>query len=291
MKNSNKILGLVLILLALANFYLWGYIFRLNGNLHVVFFDVGQGEAIFIETPQGHQILIDGGSSKKILTKLGGEMPFWDRSLDLVILSHPEKDHLGGLNYVLRRYKVKNILWNGVEKDTKIFEYWKENLDKEKRKEKAREILAQRGQKIRAGNVQILVLYPFESLAGKKYQNSNDTSVIARLIFGKNSFLFTGDATKKTENQLIRENSLLNSFKLASQVLKIGHHGSKTSTSKEFLKEVSPEVAVISCGRNNPYGHPHQEVLRNLQDFGIKILTTSQKGDIKIVSDGNNLIY
>ena len=279
-----KFLILIVVLLSLTNFYLWQYILQLDGNLQVVFFDVGQGEAIFMETPEGHQILIDGGPSKKILTKLASEIPFWDRTLDLVILSHPEKDHLAGLNYVLRRYKVENILWNGVEKDTKTFEYWKENLEKEKQKEKAREIIARRGQKIRAGNVQMFILYPFQNLRGKEYKDSNDTSIVVKLVFGETSFLFTGDVTQKTENQLLAEK-----VGIDSDVLKVGHHGSKTSTSRKFLKEVSPEIAVISCGKNNPYDHPHQNVLKNLEEFAIKVLRTDQQGDIKIFSDGEIL--
>jgi competence protein ComEC len=277
-----EVLLISILLLILANLYLWRFVFSLDGNLQVIFFDVGQGDSIFIETPQGHQILIDGGPSKKILEKLAMELPFWDRTLDLVILSHPEKDHLEGLNYVLRRYKVENILWTGVLRETNVFREWQEALEKEK----ANEVIAKAEEEIKAGNVKIFILYPFQSLAGKEYKNSNDTSIVANLVFGENSFLFTGDATKKTEQQLLAKK-----LDIDSDVLKVGHHGSKTSTSKEFLKEVSPEIAVISCGRNNRYGHPHKEVLQNLRNFGIKILNTCQKGDIKIVSNGNDLIY
>ena len=272
--------------MALANFYLWGAVFHLDGNLHILFFDIGQGDAIFIETPEGHQILIDGGPSKKILEKLMKEMPFWDRTIDLVILSHPEKDHLKGLLHVLNRYKVENVLWTGVLRDTEVFREWQKLLNQEKKREYAREFIAKAGQEIKGGDAKIFILYPFQNLSGKKYKNSNDTSVIAYLIFGKKSFLFTGDATKKTEEKLLEEK-----FDINSDVLKISHHGSKTSTSKEFLKEVSPEIAVISCGRNNRYGHPDGEVLNRLKKFGIKILRTDQKGDIKVVSNGNDLIY
>ncbi len=280
MKVKRTALFLGLFLLVLANGLLWQAIFNLEGNLKVVFFDVGQGDAIFIETPEGIQILIDGGSSKKILGKLSEEMPFWDKTLDLVILTHPEKDHLGGLNYVLRRYEVENILWTGILRDTKTFEYWQENLENEK----ANEIIAEEGQRIKAGEAQISIFYPFESLAGKEYKDSNDTSIIARLIFGKNSFLFTGDATKKTEKELLAQE-----FKLNSDVLKAGHHGSKTSSSGGFLENVIPKIAVISCGKNNPYGHPHQDVLNNLEEFAIKVLRTDERGDIKIISDGEDL--
>ncbi|MDI6883333.1 MAG: ComEC/Rec2 family competence protein [Patescibacteria group bacterium] len=287
MKWERKVFLVIIFLLVLANFFVWQEVFGLDGKLKVIFFDVGQGEAIFIETGLGHQILIDGGPSERILEKLAKELPFWDKTLDLVILTHPEKDHLFGLNYVLERYKVENIFWTGVKKDTKTYGEWQEKINKEQ----AKITIAQRGQKIKAGEVQIFIFYPLENLEGKLFEkNSNDSSLVAKLFFGKNTFLFTGDITEKTEKELlIRDNSRLNSQGLASQVLKVAHHGSKTSSSKEFLAEVLPEIAIISCGRNNPSRHPHQETLHRLQEFAIKILRTDEVGDIKIVSDGNNL--
>ena len=129
-------------------------------------------------------------------------------------------------------------------------------------------------------------------MAGKELENSNDTSIVSHLVFGKNSFLFTGDISKEAEKELlIHINSCSNSCKFAildSDVLKVAHHGSKTSSSEEFLKEVSPEIAVISVGKSNSYGHPHQEVLEILTKYGIKILRTDLDGDIKIFSDGKN---
>ena len=125
------------------------------------------------------------------------------------------------------------------------------------------------------------ILYPFENLEGKEIQDSNDTSVVDRLVFSSNSFLFTGDITQTAEKEIINKNIDVN-----SDVLKIAHHGSKTSTVEEFLKEVSPEIAVISVGKGNSYGHPTQEVLENLNKYGIKVLRTDEMGDIKIISDG-----
>lgn len=273
---------MILVLLFLTNIFVWQEVFDLiHPNLEVVFFDVGQGDATFIETPQGHQILIDGGSGKKILEKLSEEMPFWDRSLDLVILTHPEKDHLGGLIWVLNRYQVANILWTGILRETKVFEEWQKKLEKEE----ANIVIAQAGQKIKAGNLQIYILFPQESLAGKSFEeSSNDTSIVSQFSFGENTFLFTGDISKKVEKEL-----LAREIELSSEVLKVAHHGSKNSTSKEFLAEVAPEIAVISSGRNNPYGHPRQQVLRNLENLAIKVLRTDQQGDIKISSNGKNL--
>ncbi len=270
---------MIIFFLILANFFIWKEIFALSrGFLKVIFFDIGQGDAIFIETSQGHQILIDGGpSGKKLLEKLSNQIPFWDKTIDLVILTHPDYDHLAGLNYVLNRYKVENILWNGVEKDTKTFGYWKENLDTERKEDKARVVIAQKGQKIKAGKVEIFILYPLENLENKFFKGtSNDTSIVAKLLFFENTFLFTGDITKKVEKKILE-------FDLGATVLKIAHHGSKVSTSKEFLEKVQPRLAVISVSENNAYGHPHQEVLSNLEEFGIKVLRTDQEGDIKII--------
>ena len=287
MGNRRKLNLLVILFLFLVNIFVWQALFNLERNqvLEVTFFDVGQGEAIFIETPYKHQILIDGGPDSRILEKLNKEMPFWDKTIDLVILTHPEKDHLKGLLKVLERYKVKQILWTGVIHKTADYNKWKELI----KKEKARITIARASQKIKAGKVFLDVLYPFENLEGEEFKDSNDTSIVSRLIFGNNSFLFTGDITKSVEKKMLfgcREKA--NCF-LDSDALKVAHHGSKTSTSEEFLREVSPEIAVISCGKNNPYHHPHQEVLKNLEDFARKVLRTDQQGDIKISSNGKNL--
>ncbi len=226
---------------------------------------------------------LTGGSGKIILEKLATELPFWDRSLDLVILTHPEKDHSGGLIWVLNRYQVANILWTGVLRETKSFGEWQEKL----KKEETNIVIARAGQKIKASNLQLFILYPFESLAGELFkESSNDTSIVARLLFGKTTFLFTGDITQKIEKKILEEEITVD-----SDVLKVAHHGSKTSSIKEFLEKVGPAITVISCGRNNPYGHPHQKVLRNLENLAIKVLRTDQNGDIKITSDGQHLKF
>jgi len=282
---------LFIFILLLANVFVWQEVLREDNNLKVVFFDVGQGDSIFVETPEGHQILIDGGpSGKRILEKLSKEIPFWDKTIDLVILTHPDYDHLAGLNYVLRRYRVKNILWSGIEKNTKTYQYWIENLKKEK-KEGGKIVIAERGQIVKAGEAELYIFYPFESLESKLFdKSSNDSSVVAKLTFGNSSFFLPGDITEKTEKKLISENSSAEKIQqLRSSVLKVAHHGSKNSTSREFLEEVLPEIAVISVGKNNSYGHPHEKVLRRLEDFGIKVLRTDIKGDIKIISNGNYL--
>ncbi len=276
---------IILGVLAGLNILAWLASWQLGwqSGLEVTFFDVGQGDAIFIETPERYQILIDGGPNDKVLEKLGKEMPFFDRTIDLVILSHPEKDHMAGLLEVLETYKVENILWTGVVRDTAEYQEWQKLIGKEG----ARIFIAQAGQLIRlseSGTDKYMeVLYPFDNLEGKVLKDSNDASIVARLVFGQNSFLFTGDVTQSVEK------ILLNRVKqqLNADVLKVGHHGSKTSTASKFVKAVSPEIAVISLSKENTYGHPHQEVLDNLA--GVEILRTDSEGDIKIKSDGVSL--
>lgn len=248
--------------------------------LEVNFFDVGQGDAIFIQTPQRYQILIDGGPNNAILEKLSSEMPFWDRTIHLIILTHPEHDHYGGLIEVLKRYKVNNILWTGILRETEEYEIWKDLIQKEG----AKIIIAQSGQTIKVGEAQLNILCPFESLEGQKLKNTNNTSIINNLVFNENSFLFTGDAFKSVERKLANKGVFLE-----SDVLKVGHHGSKTSTSEEFIEAVNPKIAIIQCGRDNRYGHPHSETLAILEKYDIKVLRTDIDGDVKIISDGKTL--
>ena len=281
-KGAREVSFFVLGLLFFLNVSAWLAVYDLNKPqlLEVNFFNVGQGEAIFIETPSRHQILIDGGPSSLILEKLAESLPFWDRTIDLIILTHPEHDHLAGLIEVLKRYKVENILWTGIVRDTSEYDEWVKLIKNEGAKIK----IAQASQRINLStyevNRHIDILYPFENLEGQEFENSNNTSIVAKLIFGENSFLFTGDAYQSVEKKLVSRGWGLN-----SDVLKVGHHGSKTSTSEEFIKQVSPEIAVISVGKDNPYQHPHQETLDTLEKYGIKILRTDKNGDIKILVD------
>lgn len=283
MDNSIKadIVFASLFLLILANIFVWQFIFSLNGNLKVVFFDIGQGDSAFIETPQGHQILIDGGPGERVLTKLGKAMPFWDKTIDLIVSTHPDYDHLSGLVKVLQRYQVENIVWNGQESISKTFIDWQKVLALEK----AKVFLGAKGLTVKAGQTMFSTLWPLENSSGQSFGENNELSIVLRLDYGLNKFLFTGDITTKSEKMLISEEKQ----KIKADVLKVAHHGSKYSSSAEFLRAVSPQTAVISCGANNRYGHPSEEVLRNLREFAINVLRTDQTGDIIIRSDGQKI--
>lgn len=286
MKSPLKLLGLIFLgVLFSLNLTAWDAVWGLNKPqvLEVIFFDVGQGDAIFIQTPQGHQILIDGGPDSSILEKLGREMPFWDRSIDLIILTHPHYDHLAGFIPVLKNYKVENILWTGILIDSTIFKEWERAI----RAKGAKIYIAQDGQKITAGKATLVISHPFNNLENEKIrdQDIDETSLVLKVRFGENSFLFTGDAPKSIEKGLVERK-----IDLESAVLKVGHHGSKNSTADDFIQKVSPQIAVISAGKNNKYGHPHQETLDTLDKYGIRIFRTDFKEDIKIFSDGDKII-
>jgi len=283
-EKNKKLTSFFIGILFLANILAWIAVFDLNHPrlLEVSFFDVGQGDSVFIETPGKRQILIDGGPDSTVLEKLGEEMPFWDREIDLIILTHPDFDHLIGLIEVLKNYKVTNILWTGIEFDNNAHEDWLNAI----REEGAKIIIVQAGQRVKIGEVNLEIIYPFENLNGKKVKDINNSSIVARLIFRKTSFLFPGDIYKSAEKEIVDRNNDLD-----SDILKISHHGSKNSSDEEFVRKVSPEIGLISVGKNNKYGHPHQEILGILEKYGIKILRTDVDGDIKIISDGNNFDY
>jgi len=267
----------IIFLLIFLNVLAWITVFGLNNPfLEITFFDIGQGDSSFIEIPNGYQILVDGGPNSKVLEKLSERMSFWDRTIDLIILTHPERDHLFGLLGVLERYKIENILWTGVVNNTAEFQEWSELIEKEG----AKIYIAQKDQIIKAGNASAKVLYPFESLKGVEPKSMNDTSIVFSLFYGKNSFLFTGDASKSVEMKLET---------VDSDVLKVGHHGSKMSTSRNFVERVSPDVAVISVGKENSYGHPNLDTLQSLE--GVKVFRTDIDGDIEIASNGSHLLF
>ena len=270
-------------ILLVLNIFSWNVVRDLNKPrfLEVNFLNVGQGDAVFIESPKRQQILIDGGPDSAVLEKLAKKMPFWDRTIDLIILSHPEKDHLTGLLDVLKRYKVENILWTGVVRDTPEYKEWTELI----KKEGAQIRIAKAGQKIElSSNPDNLIYFnifnPNSDLSGQDFKDSNDTSIVADIVFNDVSFLFTGDISSALEKKLV-----LVGLPLESNVLKVSHHGSKYSTADYFLESVSPDIAVIEVGKNS-YGHPTEEVLERLKNFGIKTLRTDLDGDIKITTNG-----
>jgi competence protein ComEC len=284
MQGKNKELTflhvLILVILSVFVFSVSESASEKDGLLKVYFFDVGQGDAIFIETPNGNQVLIDGGPDSGIINRLSEVMPFYDREIDAVILSHAHSDHLIGLFSVLERYDVRRILQTKETNRSPMLDAWEEI----KTEEGAEEIEAINGTTIDLGSgVTIKILYPLESLDGKKVKNNNNSSVMIMLKYGRTEILFTGDMEIPIERKLI-----LQKIPLDVDVLKIAHHGSDTSSSEAFLSVTSPDTAVISVGEDNRYRHPSKTVLLRLESFGIPYYRTDTDGSIKLISDGEN---
>jgi competence protein ComEC len=276
-KIAYAILGILFLIAVLV----WLAVFSLkNQELEIIFFDIGQGDSILIKTKNNQQILIDGGPDDSVVDKLGENLPFYDKKIELIILTHPDKDHLSGLVEVVKRYQVDKILKTGVECSTEVCQILLEQIQKKKIPVE----IAQAGQTIFLDkNIFLGILNPSENLFGENVKNKNDASIVAKLIAGKNSVLFTGDITSKSEKKLVENN-----FNLQSDFLKIAHHGSKYSTSENFLKEVSPETAIISVGKNS-WGMPTKEVLEKLDRKKIKVYRTDIDGDVRIIFSENNL--
>lgn len=246
-------------------------------EIHVL--DVGQGDAIFIETPDGVQVLIDGGPDSGVLRELGKHMRVDDRTIDMVVSTHPDQDHIGGLIDVLERYTVSSILLTEHEGDGTAASTYRRLVDAEG----ATIVFARRGQVFELGaSTTLSVLFPESDVRGME---SNTSSIVLQLHYGDTTYLFTGDAPKAIEEYLV----LRDGEYLQSDVLKVGHHGSRTSTSESFLQEVSPTFAIISAGADNRYGHPHVEVTDLLFNHGVEVLQTAEEGTISFQSDGSHV--
>lgn len=254
-----------------------------SGNLEVVLLDIGQGDAIFIRTPQNQKILIDGGPKNNVLLPLANELSFFERKIDLLVITHPDLDHIAGLTEVLRRYEVENILMTGVQHET----YWYQDILKQISKKNipvyiANEELdfdfssASSGQ---VAGVILDILWPRKIIAGSKPKDANFPSVVIRISYGETSALLTGDLEERGEKELLKTTQ-----NIQSDILKLGHHGSRHSSSEDFLRAVNSSVALVSAGKDNQFGHPHEEVLERVKDQDI--YSTIEQGSVRIVSDG-----
>jgi competence protein ComEC len=247
--------------------------------LTVAFLDVGQGDATFIETPNDVQVLIDGGPDGGVLRELQREMGFFDRSIDIVVATHFDQDHIGGLIDVLERYEVSLVLITDNESDTTVTNTFFDAL----KDEHAEILYARAGQSISLlGGARLDVLFPEGSVRGSE---SNASSIVLQLAYGETRFLLTGDAPSSVERYLAAQHGNT----LQSDVLKVGHHGSQTSSDRTFVEVVDPSYGVISAGKDNRYGHPHDEVLDTLASLSVDTKNTADSGSITFTSDGETL--
>jgi competence protein ComEC len=268
--------------LSVAALLIWVAVFSLpDGRLRVTFFNVGQGDAIFLRSPRGHQILVDGGPSPSALLEgLGRTMPYWDRSLDLVVLSHADEDHLTGLIPVVERYHVARAMAPTLPGESKLAEEWQDLL----RRRQVPLVVGQRDVRLELEDGVLLeVLHPGpEPLRGAASDNNN--SLVLRVAFGRASFLLSGDLEQAGERDLLQTQ-----LPFKSWALKVSHHGAAGGTSGPFLAAAAPELAIISVGEDNHFGHPAPEVLSRLEASGATVLRTDQRGDIEVITDGDQV--
>ena len=292
MRRSSAIQGFTILFLAVLAIVIWLGVAAEDrgGKLTVSFLDIGQGDAIFIDAPSGRQVLIDGGSGRSVLRQLGKTMPWYDRSIDIIVCTHPDADHIGGLIDVLDRYKVGMIVESSVLGETPLWETFEKRVADES-KSGAKLVKAQRGQVIDLGEGAYLeVLSPDRAVP---HVETNVGCVVTKLIYGDTAFMLPCDAPAAIEKYLVAlDGSTLlttGSISLHANVLKAGHHGSKTSSNFSFVGFVDPEYAIYSRGCDNSYGHPHQQTIDTFAKFNIPTLDTCERGTITFVSDGKTV--
>ncbi|NCS98754.1 MBL fold metallo-hydrolase [Candidatus Parcubacteria bacterium] len=265
--------------------------------LEIVFLDVGQGDAIYIETPNGFKTLIDTGPNSMVVRSVAKHLPFYDKSIDLLLVTHSDSDHVGGAVEVLKRFEINSFVQNSVVDNDALNTEIQKMIDEEK----IDQYFLKSGDKIildHEEEIYLEILWPPDD---HEESDNNDNSIVARLVYGEVRVMLTGDASLEIEEKIInalknKKYSTENDY-LQSDILKAGHHGSKTSTSLNFLQVTNPEFIIISAGKDNRFGHPHQEVLNNIEEYNknkeqeekIKTLETSVLGSIHFESDGESV--
>lgn len=286
MKKNNLKKYVILILVLSSFFYtFFSYVqknfFQVsNHNLRFHFIDVGQGDSSLIITPKGKTILIDAGDeahAKKVLSYVREQ---GIEKLDLVIATHPDADHIGGMDKVIKNFDIDVFAMPDVSAKTNQYK----QIQRELKAKKMKATRLYQGDEVQIDDdIDFEILSPVK---GKKYDDTNEYSIVTKIVYKDTSFILMGDATMENEVDIIN-----NVPDIDIDVLKLGHHGSSTSSSDYFITKTSPNIAIISCGKNNKYGHPHQEVMRVLKKHGVTPYRTDEMGDIVITSDGKEIKY
>jgi len=297
MQNKYKIFSLIFLLVAV----LWGISLSDNfkgvntssgqniatnkeivrDELVIYFLDVGQGDSSYVRLPDGTDFLIDGGPDKKVLESLGQVMPYWDKELNFIILTHPHADHVDGLVEVLRRYKVDKIYFTGIVHTAPGYLALLEEIKKQKIP--ANVIEGELTVAFTEG-ISLEFLYPRRNLTNLKLTELNNSSIINRLVYKNSEVLFMGDAEMSVEKELLEKK-----IGVQSDLIKVGHHGSSSSSSEEFVKKVAPMYAVIQVGKDNAFNHPSLKTLATLERTGVSVLRTDQVGTITFYMNGETL--
>ncbi|MFC1616176.1 ComEC/Rec2 family competence protein [Patescibacteria group bacterium] len=269
-KNLKKTYFGIFILLII---WIWAFLQLPDHKFHIYFLDVGQGDAIFIKTPQNHQILIDGGPQNKVIQELNQIIPFFDKNIDLLVLTHPHADHIQGLIEVLKRYQVEKVLITGVNYSNANYDEFLSEISTQN----IQVFSAEQSSDFILGEVIFDVIYPFSNISGQDFENINNSSIAMIITYQDHKILLSGDLEKEGEQELIETD-----LNLKVDIIKAAHHGSKTASSLNFLKRLSVKKAIIQSGKDNRFGHPHSESIRNFYRSGItQIFRNDQEGRVE----------
>ncbi len=242
--------------------------------------DVGQGDALYIESPTGTQVIVDGGPGNNLLKVLPKVLPFYDRSVDMIVVTNPDSDHYEGFIKFLDKYSVANVLEPGTTNSYQAYGVFQKKIEQKNIKK----TIARRGQEIDlGGGAYLQVLFPDRNVSEV---SPNTGSIVMKLVYGDASVLLQGDSISSIEQYLLE----LDGDYLKADILKAGHHGSKTSSIEEYVAKVSPKWAVISSGENNSYGHPHKETIQTMNKLKIPTYSTCNNGTILFESDGKSFV-
>lgn len=273
--------SLVPILLLILNVVIWATLAqaseRRSGILAVSFLDIGQGDSIYIEAPNGRQMIIDGGPNESLMSALPDVLQYGDKTIDVLVVTNPDADHYSGFLPLIDSYEIGAIVESGTTSDTALYNSFQDLISEKG----ILHLEAYAGQRIildKENDVYLEILFPDRDVAT---WDSNDGSIVSKLVYGNTSVLLMGDSTKLTEGIVVSGSDLS-----GVDILKAGHHGSKTSTGLPLLQESKPNVVVISAGENNRYGHPDEETIENLNEMHIPYLVTMDEGTITFISDG-----
>lgn len=280
-KSANNLVKYILILLFIGAILTWQAVFyKTDHYLHINMLNVGQGDAIHIRK-DNIDLLFDGGPDGSVLTELGKTMPFYDRELEYVFLTHADSDHVTGLVDVIKNYQVDHLYLTGAVKDTAVFNEFISTVESEN----IQISFIRFHDEIDIGDdFDFQVFWPDEEYAVNKNNDINNTSIVGRLSYKDVSILLTGDVENDAQTDIVSTYG----GELSSDILKVAHHGSKNATSESLLSVVEPEIALISVGEGNSFGHPHKETLDLLEKFGVQTFRTDCDSTISIISDGIN---
>ncbi len=279
---------LVLIPAVLNGLFLYIYVQEYGAQskvLTISYLNIGQGDSILIKTPSKQTMLIDGGLvTSNVLAEIGSALPFYKRTIDIVLASHPDADHIGGLPHVIENYTVGAYVDPGVNTVSTIDDHLSQLLEDKH----ITRLTARRGMRIildHQKNIYFEVFFPDRDVS-TWIKKTNDASIVGRLVYGTTSAWFNGDSPIAIEDELLQS---LRPEYMHADILKLGHHGSRTSTGEMFLSKIAPAYAVISAGKDNKYKHPHKEVMDLLKKYPIQVFRTDEDGRITFTSDGSTI--